>query len=82
MTAEEVYGAWVFDKWTDRLGNNLPGGPFDSPTISLSMQGDQTICAQYVSPSGTTADAASDAMQPPVTTIFRGRREIQRLERW
>jgi hypothetical protein len=82
VKAEEVYGAWRFDKWTDRLGNDLPGGPFDSPTISLSMQGDRTICAQYVLPGGTTTGAASDAMQPPVTTIFRGRREIQRVERW
>jgi hypothetical protein len=50
-TAQETYGAWEFDKWTDLLGNDLPGGPFESPTISLTVAWDQTICAQYV-PSG------------------------------
>jgi hypothetical protein len=90
VRAEEVYGAWKFDKWTDRLGGDLPGGPFDSPAISLTVQNDRTICAQYVPTAAPTTASAASATQQPVTTIFsratraeylRGRREIQGPER-
>jgi hypothetical protein len=82
VTAEDVYGTWAFDKWTDRMGNDLPGGPFDSPTISLAMQGDRTICAQYVSTvAATSTAAASDTTQQPVTKIFSRATRAEDLRR-
>jgi hypothetical protein len=66
VTAEAVYGAWKFDKWTDRLGGDLPGGPFDNPTIGLTIQDDRTICAQYV----PIASGTSGATRQPVTASF------------
>ncbi len=48
LTAPAQYGLWSFNKWTDEFGNDLPGGPNTNPTITLSLQNDQTIAAQYV----------------------------------
>ena len=71
VKAAEVYGAWRFDKWTDRMGGDLPGGPFTNPTISLTMQNDRTISAQYVlAADAMTASTPSDSTPEPVTTVF------------
>jgi len=70
VKAPEVYGAWTFDKWTDRMGADLPGGPFTDPTISLTTQTDHTIAAQYVlSTATTTANEVSGTTPPLATTV-------------
>jgi hypothetical protein len=44
VTAQETFGAWSFNKWTDCWGGDLAAGL----TIDLALEYDQTICAQYV----------------------------------
>jgi hypothetical protein len=70
VKAPEVYGAWTFDKWTDRMGADLPGGPFTNPTLNLTMQTDRTISAQYfLTAAPGTASEVSETTQPLVTTV-------------
>ena len=47
VTASAQYGQWNFHKWTDRFGLELPGGPFTNPTITLNLQNDIAVMAQY-----------------------------------
>ncbi|MFM1941204.1 MAG: hypothetical protein RI897_186 [Verrucomicrobiota bacterium] len=47
INAPTTYGKYQFQKWTDRFGSDLPGGPYTSPAIELSTLSDQTLVAQY-----------------------------------
>ena len=47
IQAQEILGSWVFQKWADKYGNDLPGGPFTNPTINLYPNKDRTVCAAY-----------------------------------
>jgi len=58
VTAQSSYGAWGFDKWTDRFGFDLPGEV--NPTISVTPYDDLVICAQYVSVGLCDADLDGD----------------------
>lgn len=49
IKAQHKYGNWVFSKWTDRYGIDLPGGPLMDKTISISLGVDQAVRAQYIS---------------------------------
>lgn len=60
VTAPVSYGRWEFSKWTNRYGFDLPGGPFETPTISLAPEGDRIICAQYVLSAVCAADFDED----------------------
>lgn len=48
VSAPMEYGQWRFDRWTDSFGRDLPGGPFTDPELSLNLQSDLTLAAQYV----------------------------------
>ncbi|UCG49377.1 MAG: hypothetical protein JSU94_06260 [Phycisphaerales bacterium] len=48
FTAQKRYGGWKFNKWTDRHGDDLPGGPHTDRTITVLPDTDRTIVAQYV----------------------------------
>jgi hypothetical protein len=58
VTAQSSYGAWGFDKWTDRFGFDLLGEV--NPTISVMPYDDLVICAQYVSVGLCDADFDGD----------------------
>jgi len=60
VTAQSSYGKWEFSKWTDRYGFDLPGGPFDLPTINRTPVDDLIICAQYVLATGCPGDFDED----------------------
>jgi hypothetical protein len=47
INAPTSYGKWQFQKWTDRFGSDLPGGPHTAPAIEISTLSDQTLVAQY-----------------------------------
>ncbi len=51
ITAQPRYGNWYFNKWTNRYGFDLPGGPFNSPEISLALTENQAVSAQYIAQS-------------------------------
>jgi hypothetical protein len=62
LSAPATYGEWQFYQWADRFGRPLSGGPFTTPIISLSTQGDSAIMAQYV------PAASSPRLENPVLT--------------
>jgi hypothetical protein len=47
ITAQEKYGDWLFRKWTDGDGNELPGGPMTDLTIIFDLDTNQIVSAQY-----------------------------------
>lgn len=47
ILAPETYGQWEFDRWTDRFGGDLPGGPFTQTLLPLSLSNDAVIVARY-----------------------------------
>lgn len=47
VTAEEIYGKYLFEKWTDRYGNNLIP-PVTTPSISINTMQDKAIMANYI----------------------------------
>ncbi len=45
VEAPTTYGSWEFEKWTDRWGNDLFGGPMTDPQLELLLDNDPgTIC--------------------------------------
>jgi hypothetical protein len=60
VTAQQRYGTWGFNKWTDRDGFDLLGGPIVSPTISLMPNNDLVIAAQYINVGLCDADFDGD----------------------
>jgi hypothetical protein len=55
MMAPETYGQWQFDRWTDRFGGDLPGGPFTQTILPLTLSNDTVLVARYrpIEPTGT-----------------------------
>jgi hypothetical protein len=47
IQAQEHIGKWVFRKWADKYGNDLPDGPFTDPAIDLIPNEDLSLCAAY-----------------------------------
>jgi hypothetical protein len=47
IVAPETYGQWEFDRWTDRFGADLPGGPFTDPLLPFSLSNDTLLVARY-----------------------------------
>ncbi len=48
VTAPETYGEWRFYQWTDKFGNPLPTA--NSPSVTLNMNEDVAVLAQYILP--------------------------------
>jgi len=46
LKAPERYGSWVFEKWTDKDGNEVGSG--SNPVLPLFMDEDQAVRAQYI----------------------------------
>jgi hypothetical protein len=42
------HGQWQFHRWTDRFGLDLPGGPFTNSSLTLNLQADTAVMAQYI----------------------------------
>ena len=47
IAAPESFGEWRFQKWTDRFGNDLPGGPATNVVYALALSDNKAIQAQY-----------------------------------
>jgi predicted nucleic acid-binding Zn-ribbon protein len=60
LSAPPQYGLLRFYQWTDRFGNNLPGGPLTNPSIQVSLHADLALMAQYILPPDTAF-----VFQPP-----------------
>lgn len=59
ISAQPKYGAWVFNKWTDSSGKELPEA--HGETIEIDLKGSKAICAQYSSKKQKMTDAANAA---------------------
>jgi len=62
VTTQKKYANWKFNKWTDRYGNDLAGGPVTDRTIGIIPATDQTIVAQYVPLDTLSGDINSDCI--------------------
>jgi len=61
VIAPVEYGQWVFSRWTDRFGRDLPGGPHTAPVFDVALSSDTTLAAQYAPKA-----AASPRLNSPV----------------
>jgi hypothetical protein len=49
VTALESYGMYVFKKWTDQYGDDLEDQPATDNSITIKLDDNKTICAEYES---------------------------------
>ncbi|MBE0535829.1 MAG: hypothetical protein IH624_09180 [Phycisphaerae bacterium] len=62
ITAQPKYGAWKFNKWTNRYGQDLPGGPWLNPRLAVVPNVDKAYAAQYVPLDVLSADFNCDCV--------------------
>ena len=60
LTVPQSYGEWRFQKWTDRVGSDLPGGPATNTVLSVLLSDNKTLQAQYIY--SHTNDVDTDTM--------------------
>ncbi len=62
IRAQQKYGNWKFNKWTNRYGHDLPGGPWLDPLLQAVPDTDKAYAAQYVPLDVLPADLNSDCV--------------------
>jgi len=62
ITAQNRYGNWKFNKWTNSYGQDLPGGPWLNPTLLVVPSADKIYAAQYVPLDVLPGDLNSDCV--------------------
>lgn len=70
LAAPQNYGEWRFQKWTDRFGNDLPGGPATNAALTVLLTDNNALQAQYTYTH--TNDSDVDTMKDEWERIYFG----------
>jgi len=68
LTAQPTYGNYMFNKWTDVTGDELPNS--EGTTVSLDLKSDQMVCAQYIASEIAKKEVKKQAFAIPRATAF------------
>jgi len=78
ITVQPQYGEYIFNKWTDAFGQELPAA--DGNRISMGLRDDQIICAQYIPMEDAKTEAAKAVSAIPMAATYTKNRQLKASE--